>query len=84
MGKLKDVDSVHLTPGLCSPMIPLRIKSKTGESGPAFDIPDIQEYFMNLNFVLSVISHRPTKTFAFQRLKYLLSKFTMYTLLNES
>jgi len=84
MGKLQDVDSVHLTPGLCSPMIPLKINSRTGEPGPAFDIPDIQEYFMNLNFALSVISHKPTKTFAFQRLKYLLSKFTMYTLLNES
>jgi len=39
---------------------------------------------MDLDFVLSVISHGPTKTFAFRRLKYLLSKFTMYTLLNES
>ena len=65
MGKLKDVDSVHLTPGLCSPMILLKINSRTGQQGPAFDISNIQEYFMNLNFVLSVISHRPTKTFAF-------------------
>jgi len=39
---------------------------------------------MDLDFVLGVISHGPTKTFAFRRLKYLLSKFTMYTLLNES
>jgi len=84
MGKLKDVGSVHLILELCSPMIPLKINSRTGEPGPAFDIPNIQEYFMNLNFILSVISHRPTKTFAFQRLKYLLSKFNMYTLLNES
>lgn len=39
---------------------------------------------MDLDFVLNVISHGPTKSFAFRRLKYLQSKFTMYSLLNES
>ncbi|KXN87062.1 AMP deaminase [Leucoagaricus sp. SymC.cos] len=51
---------------------------------PAFDVPDIREYFMDLDFVLSVISDGPTKSFAFRRLKYLQSKFTMYSLLNEN
>ena len=50
---------------------------------PAFDIPDIREYFLDLELVLSVISDGPTKSFAFRRLKYLSSKFTMYSLLNE-
>ncbi|KAF8158002.1 hypothetical protein B0H34DRAFT_657112 [Crassisporium funariophilum] len=50
---------------------------------PAFDIPDIREYFVDLEYVLSVISDGPTKSFAFRRLKYLSSKFTMYSLLNE-
>ena len=50
---------------------------------PAFDIPDIREYFLDLEFVLGVISDGPTKGFAFRRLKYLLGKFTMYSHLNE-
>ncbi|KAH9953331.1 AMP deaminase [Russula dissimulans] len=50
---------------------------------PIFDIPNIREYFMDLDFVLSVISDGPTKSFAFRRLQYLRGKFTMYTLINE-
>ncbi|PFH49950.1 hypothetical protein AMATHDRAFT_146455 [Amanita thiersii Skay4041] len=50
---------------------------------PVFEIPDIREYFVDLDYVLSVISDGPAKSFAFRRLKYLASKFTMYTLLNE-
>ncbi|TFK33050.1 AMP deaminase [Crucibulum laeve] len=50
---------------------------------PAFDIPDIREYFVDLEYVLSVIADGPTKSFAYRRLKYLASKFDMYTLLNE-
>lgn len=38
---------------------------------------------MDLDYVLGVIADGPTKSFAFRRLKYLVSKFTMYTLLNE-
>ncbi|KAF4577277.1 AMP deaminase [Pleurotus pulmonarius] len=51
---------------------------------PLFAVPDIREYFIDLDYVLKVISDGPTKSFAFRRLKYLSSKFTMYTLLNES
>jgi AMP deaminase len=50
---------------------------------PAFNIPDIREYFIDLDYVLAVISDGPTKSFAFRRLKYLQSKFTMYSMLNE-
>jgi AMP deaminase len=50
---------------------------------PAFNIPDIREYFIDLDDVLAVISDGPTKSFAFRRLKYLQSKFTMYSMLNE-
>ncbi|GLB38642.1 putative metallo-dependent hydrolases superfamily, adenosine and AMP deaminases family protein [Lyophyllum shimeji] len=54
-----------------------------GEKKPVFDVPSIREYFVDLDFVLGVIADGPTKSFAFRRLKYLASKFTMYTLLNE-
>ncbi|KAA1469716.1 AMP deaminase [Dentipellis sp. KUC8613] len=50
---------------------------------PAFEVPSIREYFIDLEFVLSVISDGPAKSFAFRRLQYLSSKFTMHTLLNE-
>ncbi|KAF7298704.1 A-deaminase domain-containing protein [Mycena indigotica] len=53
------------------------------ERTPVYDIPSIREYFVDLDYVLGVISHGPTKSFAYRRLKYLASKFTMYSLLNE-
>ncbi|KAK7048714.1 A-deaminase domain-containing protein [Favolaschia claudopus] len=53
------------------------------ESEPVYDIPSIREYFVDLDYVLGVISDGPTKSFAYRRLKYLASKFTMYSLLNE-
>ena len=56
---------------------------KEPDKKPVFDIPTIREYFVDLDYVLGVISDGPTKSFAFRRLKYLASKFTMYSLLNE-
>ncbi|KIY51550.1 AMP deaminase [Fistulina hepatica ATCC 64428] len=50
---------------------------------PMFDIPSVREYYVDMEYVLGVISDGPTKSFAFRRLKYLASKFTMYSLLNE-
>ncbi|KIY71969.1 AMP deaminase [Cylindrobasidium torrendii FP15055 ss-10] len=50
---------------------------------PLFDIPTIREYFVDLDYILSVISDGPTKSFAFRRLKYLASKFDMHSLLQE-
>ncbi|KAJ6504695.1 hypothetical protein C8R47DRAFT_1103278 [Mycena vitilis] len=58
-------------------------ESSSEEKTPVFDIPTIREYFMDLDYVLGVISDGPTKSFAFRRLKFLASKFTMYTLVNE-
>lgn len=53
------------------------------DTRPAFEVPSIREYFVDLDYVLSVISDGPTKSYAFRRLKYLSGKFTMYSLLNE-
>ncbi|KAG6831732.1 hypothetical protein H0H87_004001 [Tephrocybe sp. NHM501043] len=58
-------------------------ESNVGEKKPAFDVPSIREYFVDLDYVLGVIADGPTKSFAFRRLKYLASKFEMYSLLNE-
>ncbi|KAF9525475.1 AMP deaminase [Crepidotus variabilis] len=58
-------------------------KSQENEKKPTFNVPDIREYFVDLEYVLGVIADGPTKSFAFRRLKYLSGKFTMYSLLNE-
>lgn len=50
---------------------------------PAFKIPTIKEYFMDLEFILGVISDGPTKSLAYRRLQYLASKFDMHYLLND-
>lgn len=50
---------------------------------PVFEIPSIREYFMDLDYVLSVISDGPTKSYAYKRIKYLSGKFAIYMLLNE-
>lgn len=49
-----------------------------------FDVPSMREYFIDLDHVLGVISDGPAKSIAYRRLKYLASKFEMYSLLNES
>jgi AMP deaminase len=48
-----------------------------------YTVPTAKEYFLDLEFILRVISEGPTKSFAYRRLKYLESKFNMYILLNE-
>ena len=73
--KVRDVYSVQCGSGLTFTVD----KSRT----PVFDIPSIREYFVDLEKVLAVICDGPTKSFAFRRLNYLTSKFTMYSLLNE-
>ncbi|CAE6421584.1 unnamed protein product [Rhizoctonia solani] len=50
---------------------------------PLFDIPTIKDFFVDLDTVLNIVTDGPTKSFAFRRLKYLSSKWQMYTLLNE-
>ncbi|KAI8841304.1 hypothetical protein BC829DRAFT_402581 [Chytridium lagenaria] len=50
---------------------------------PLFPFPTIAEYFKDQDYILNSISDGPVKSFAFRRLRYLESKFQMYTLLNE-
>ncbi|KAF9116438.1 AMP deaminase [Mortierella sp. AM989] len=50
---------------------------------PMVVVPGPKEYFLDLEFILSVASDGPTKSFAYRRLKYLESKWSMYMLLNE-
>ncbi|KAG8214502.1 AMP deaminase [Butyriboletus roseoflavus] len=61
-----------------------QVYSTVADDKPLFDIPSIREYFVDLDHVLGVISDGPTKSIAYRRLKYLASKFEMYSLLNES
>ena len=46
-------------------------------------VPSIRQYFKDLDYLLSVISDGPTKSFAWRRLKYLDGKWNLYFLLNE-
>ncbi len=54
-----------------------------GSKKPLFEVPTIKEYFLDLDYILGVISDGPTKSFAFRRLKYLSAQWAMYSLLNE-
>ncbi|KAI9139134.1 hypothetical protein BKA69DRAFT_1110009 [Paraphysoderma sedebokerense] len=49
-----------------------------------YNVPSIKQYFQDLDFILNVISDGPAKSFAYRRLRYLESKFNMYTLLNDA
>ena len=46
-------------------------------------VPSLKEYFSDLDYLLGVCSDGPAKSFAFRRLKYLASKWSLYCLLNE-
>ncbi|KAI8605476.1 hypothetical protein EDD21DRAFT_332048 [Dissophora ornata] len=79
-------------PGLCDHVFELddtgifqvyESKDDLAAKKPIMVVPKPKEYFRDLDFVLSVISDGPTKSFAFRRLKYLESKWSMYILLNE-
>lgn len=48
-----------------------------------FEVPSMKQYYKDLEFLLTVISEGPTKSFAFRRLKYLESKYQMHALLHE-
>ncbi|KAH7100848.1 AMP deaminase [Auriculariales sp. MPI-PUGE-AT-0066] len=56
----------------------------TAEPTPLFNVPNLRDYYVDLDKVLNVISDGTTKSFCFRQLKYLQSKWTMYTLLNEN
>ncbi|RSH92906.1 AMP deaminase [Saitozyma podzolica] len=46
-------------------------------------VPNLKEYFSDLDYLLGVCSDGPAKSFAFRRLRYLASKWSLYCLLNE-
>jgi len=46
-------------------------------------VPSLREYYTDLEYLLGVCSDGPAKSFAFRRLKYLASKWSLYCLLNE-
>jgi AMP deaminase len=50
---------------------------------PILHIPDIREYYMDLDSILAISSDGPSKSFAYRRLQYLEGKFNLYVLLNE-
>ncbi|KAF2480355.1 hypothetical protein BDY17DRAFT_255503, partial [Neohortaea acidophila] len=50
---------------------------------PIVHIPDIREFYMDLDAVLGISSDGPSKSFAYRRLQYLEGKFNLYVLLNE-
>lgn len=58
--------------------------SSDTDPNPLFEVPTIKEFYQDLEFLMSMVSDGPTKTFCFRRLKYLDSLFSMYCLLNEA
>lgn len=50
---------------------------------PLYEVPDLKEYFKDLEYLSNVVADGPAKSFAFRRLKYLEGKWNMYVLLNE-
>ncbi len=50
---------------------------------PIVTLPTLKKYYQDQEYILSICSEGPTKSFAFRRLRYLESKFHMYVLLNE-
>ncbi|WVQ97309.1 AMP deaminase [Kwoniella sp. CBS 9459] len=70
--------AVNDAPGTPTP-VPAEMKGKT----PLTRVPRLKEYFTDLDYLLGVCSDGPAKSFAFRRLKYLSSKWSLYCLLNE-
>ncbi|RIA94494.1 hypothetical protein C1645_803545 [Glomus cerebriforme] len=50
---------------------------------PAYEVPSVKDYFMNLDEILNIISDGPAKSYAYRRLRFLESKWNMYSLLRE-
>lgn len=55
----------------------------TLDNGPAYEVPSVKEYFMDLDEILNIISDGPAKSYAYRRLRYLESKWNMFSLLTE-
>ncbi|KAF8496098.1 hypothetical protein JB92DRAFT_2991409 [Gautieria morchelliformis] len=76
-------DSVSHDSRKLSSLCPTDEDSDAVPRKPLFAIPTLREYFVDLDYILDVIADGPTKSFAYRRLKYLISKWTMFSLLNE-
>ncbi|OAL07093.1 AMP deaminase [Phaeosphaeriaceae sp. SRC1lsM3a] len=50
---------------------------------PIVTIPNLREFYIDLDSILEISSDGPSKSFAFRRLQYLEGKFNLYYLLNE-
>jgi hypothetical protein len=50
---------------------------------PVYNLPSVRDYFMDLDYILGIISDGPAKSFAYRRLRCLESKWNLYYLLNE-
>jgi AMP deaminase len=50
---------------------------------PIVEIPDLRQYYIDLDTIISISSEGPSKSFAFRRLQYLEAKWNLYSLLNE-
>lgn len=50
---------------------------------PLYNILTLKDFFKDLDFLVSVASDGPARSFAFRRMKFLESKWQMYALLNE-
>ncbi|KAJ9648439.1 AMP deaminase [Coniosporium tulheliwenetii] len=50
---------------------------------PIVHVPDIREFYMDLDTIQNVSSDGPSKSFAYRRLQYLEGKYNLYYLLNE-
>lgn len=80
------VDNVK-APAVCDGQSPVHQAngqiSDSDDKQPLSRVPRLKEYFTDLDFLLGVCSDGPAKSFAFRRLKYLQSKWSLYCLLNE-
>jgi AMP deaminase len=61
----------------------LALPDTLNQDSAIYHVPSVKDYYVKLDYILEVISDGPTKSFAFRRLRYLESKFQMYTLLND-
>jgi AMP deaminase len=73
-------------PGACTSEFQIGedgIFSVFASKNPQFTPPSIQKFYQDQDYITTVVSDGPTKSFAYRRLRFLESKFQMYKLLNE-
>lgn len=62
---------------------PPATKADRKRLNPHANVPTLRDYFKALDYLLSVVSEGPVKSFAWRRLKYLEGKWNLYSLMNE-